>query len=300
MKRPEGGSVEDAQEGYDLRREQIELKLGPMSLHSLHVEFFNCKEEPPEPVRATLLDRLARLRGQYAGQIGEVARAVDQLIANQKEEQVRLVFEQVERQLWSWINKNRELDWQDIPVQRSLVDAIDGTKVASVVNASVIRQGDYPNLDYYHHLGAGAQVIAARLIGEKKIRAFRVIVQNQIDNEDFAQSREFLDRLLKATDAAVDSAYRNVYLAGREVFKEELRSDRPFWDKCRGRWGGKIKSPPYRDQIRDWTDEQVGSQYDDAHKVLQRVISDEWVKVVGLLERLLKERSAPVPTASNS
>jgi hypothetical protein len=134
---------------------------------------------------------------------------------------------------------------------------------------------------------------AVRLIGERKVAPFLVIVRNLIDNDDNAPAREFLERLVKALEAAVDVAYRNSYLAGREAFRGELGTDGTFWERCRQRWG---QGGGYKADIRNWTDAQISSSYDDAHKVLQGLIADEWGKVVGLLERVLKEE-AIVPVA---
>jgi hypothetical protein len=288
VKHPGGTKVEDDQEGYLLKQEQIDLRLEGLNFAGLEVVFFNAKEEDPASPQACLVEKIAKYRQRYAVQVADVSRAVDHLIENQKKEEVRLIFEEVGRKLWTWIDKNRVIDWDSFPIEQSLVEAIGSTRYASTIRASVNRQGDWPNLDYYHHLGWGARVVAVEVIGEK-IAQFKIVVQNQIDDAELAPAREFLERLLKSLDAAVGEGYRNIQYVGREAFKDGLRTDRGFWNRLQRRWGG---GSGYREDIRDWTDEQLQSEYDDARELVRHRTEEEWQGLVNLLERMLKEQGA--------
>ena len=115
-------------------------------------------------------------------------------------------------------------------------------------------------------------------------------MDNQVHNRDLAPAKAFLERVLQSLDAAVEAAYRNVQLAGREAFEDHLRVDVAFWGKCQGRWGG---GTGYREDIRDLTGGQFESSYDDAHQLVRNRIGEEWDKIVRLLEGLLKEKAAP-------
>ena len=205
---------------------------------------------------------------------------MDHLIKNQENETSKLVFEQVSQRLATWIDKNREIEWQDVPIQMPLVKAIGDTRYASTVRAAVRRYGNWPNLDYYHHLAFGTRRNAVRLIGGK-IDQFKIIVQNLIDDDELSPAKEFLTRVLGSLAATVDTSYRNLQLAGREAFRNELESDFTFWTECEGRWGA---GPGYRNAIRDMTAEQFQSSYDDAHELVKHMIAEEWGKLIALLD----------------
>jgi hypothetical protein len=293
VKHDGGGNVEDEQEGYELKKDQIHLRLSGLGVNGVSVLFFNAKENAPEPIRDALVGKIMEYRQHYCDQITRLVAAVDHLIRNQENETIRLVFETVSQRLATWIDKHREIEWQEVPIQTPLVKAIGDTRYASTVRAAVRRSGNWPNLDYYHHLAFGTRRIAVQLIGGK-IEQFKIIVQNLIDDDELSPAKEFLTRALDSLDATVDTAYRNLQLAGREAFRDELESDYQFWRECEERWG---KGTGYRNAIRDMTDEQFQSHYDDAHEMVKHMISEEWEKIIALLDGMLKEKGGEVGIA---
>ena len=82
-----------------------------------------------------------------------MVQAVDLVIENYEKEEVRAVFEEVGRRLTTWLESHRVLSWDGLAVQEPLITAIDNTRYAATVRATVRRKGDWSNLDYYHHLG---------------------------------------------------------------------------------------------------------------------------------------------------
>jgi transcriptional regulator with XRE-family HTH domain len=290
-----GGNVEDEAEGYELKRDQIDLRLSGLGASGLPVIFFNAKENDPEPVRDALVGQIVAYRGRYCKQIDQLAGAVDHLIKNQEDVTTRLVFEQVGQRLATWIDKNRELGWEDLPVQAPLVKAIGDTRYAATVRATIRRQGHWPNLDYYHHLAHGTRRVAVQVIGGK-IEQFKIIIQNLIDDDELSPAREFLNRVVQSLDVNVDAAYRTLQMAGQKAYKDELEKDQTFWDECEGRWGAARLVPggKYRDEIREMTDEQFQSSYDTARLLLKDMIGKEWERLIGVLNGMLKEKGTEI------
>jgi transcriptional regulator with XRE-family HTH domain len=285
VKYDDGTKVEDDREGYDLKRDQIEMPLKQKGLNALSVEFFNAKADSPETVRDRLVDKIVQYRADYSNQISRVAEAVEHLIENREDEQIRLVFEEIGRRLNTWIDKNREIDWPDLEVQEPLVAAIGGTRYASTIRAAVRRHGEWYNLDYFHQLAVGTRRIAVTQIGGK-IRDFKVIVTNLIDDAELAPANEFLSRVVENLDASIDDAYRKLQIGGREAFREELEKDLEFWRECERRWGA---GPGYRSAISEMTDHRFESSYDDAHELVKGLVSNEWKGIISLLEGMLRE-----------
>lgn len=298
VKHDSGANVEDEAEGYELKKDQIDLRLSGLDASGLPVVFFNAKEDDPEPIRNRLVSLIETYRQEFCHQINKVAEAVDHLIKNQENETIRLVFEQVSQRLATWIDKHREIEWQEIPVQTPLVKAIGDTRYAATVRAAVRRYGHWPNLDYYHHLAHGTRRVAVKLIGGM-IEQFKIIIQNLIDDEELSPAREFLDRVVQNLDVNVDTAYRTLQLAGQKAYKDKLEKDQQFWNECDGRWGAARLVPggKYRDEIRDMTDEQLQSSYDDAHQLLKDMVAKEWLKIIDLLNGMLKEKGGEVGVA---
>lgn len=293
VKYDDGTKVEDEIEGYDLKRDQIEMRLGQKGLGRVPVEFLNARDEEPEPLRDRLVKRIGEYRQHYCEQISLTSDAVDRLEENRGEEQIRLVFEEVNRHVGTWIEKNRELELADLQIKTPLISAIDATRYASTVRAAVRRYGDWYNLDYYHHLAVGARRIAVSEIG-KKIENFKTIVANLIDNGDLAPAKEFLLRVLDSVDATVDEAYRRLQVSGGEAFRRDMEQDYSFWARCEDRWGG---GKGYRTAISSMTDQQLDTSYESDYELVRGLVIEEWGKLTTMLEDMLREKDNGAPVA---
>lgn len=178
-----------------------------------------------------------------------------------------------------------------MPVQAPLVTAIGSMRYASTVRAAIRYHGHWPNLDYYHHLAFGTRRIAVQMISGK-IEQLKIIVQNLIDEDEGSPASQFLKHIVGSLEVCVDTAYRNLQVAGREAYKKELESDYAFWTQCGG-LGGK----GYCKTVGQVTDKQFQSSYDDAYKLLKEMIGKEWEKLIDILDGMLKEKGGEVGVA---
>lgn len=289
VKYDDGVRVEDEEEGYDLKADQIRLRLSGRGLEDIGIEFFNAREDKPEPIRDQLVQRIVSQRQSIAGQLSQLASSVESLIENREDEGVRLVFEHVSSDLSSWIDSNRTLAISDKGVEQPLVSAIDGTRYASTVRAAVRRYGDWYNLDYYHHLAFGVRKLTVAQIGGR-IEEFCIIAKNLLRNDELIPAKEFLERVISSLEDAVDKSYKRVQMAGRETFKQALEDDFDFWRNCEQRWGkGKVNGMGYRDSITKMTDDRFHESYEEAHNRVSKLIEEEWTGLVALLEGMLRE-----------
>lgn len=290
VKQDDGAKVETEEEGYDRRGEQITMALEQQGVNDVSVLFFNAKENEPEPTRDQLVATVRRFRKMYCDRITKLSQEADWLIRNRENEEVRLVFQDVSRHLNAWIEKNRVLEVEESPVERPLLKAIEGTRHAGTVRAAVRRYGDWYNLDYYHHLAVGARRLAVNLIGSK-LEKFKDLVNHLMGSSDYSPAKEFLGRVIDQVDAAAETGYRTAQVAGKEAFETALRKDFPFWSACEKRWGAPRLKPggKYRDEIRDLTEKQIDEGYETAHELVEKLISDEWTKIVVVLEKMLQE-----------
>lgn len=286
VKHDTGEKVEDDIDGYELKKDQIDLRLVGLDFHGLPTLFYNAKAEPPGEIREALVRKIKEYRKLYCNEIQKLSEAVDTLIQNLESETLHLVFEQVEKRLSIWLDANRTIQWPNEHVKDSLISAIDHTRYASTIRASVRRWGDWPNLDYYHHLGFGARRIAAKIIGDK-VAQFKVIVDNLLADADLAQAVQFLNQMVTSLDASAVTVYEHLELAGKDGFKDWLRRDPDFWKRCDDRWGG---GRGYREDIRDQTDVQLKDNYPEAYQILEDLLTQEWEEVISQLEEILREK----------
>jgi transcriptional regulator with XRE-family HTH domain len=291
MKYDGGGTVEAEAEGYELKKDQIDLRLSGLGVSGLPVQFYNAKENNPDEVRNALIAQIVAYRQRFCQQIDGLTAAVDHLNRNQENETTRLEFERVCQSLATWIDKHREIECEDLPVQAPLVTVIGNMQWASTVRAAIRYHGHWPKLDYYYHLAYGARKIAAQMISGR-VEQLKIIVQNLIDEDEDSPASHFLNHVIASLEASVDTAYRNLQVAGREAYKKELESDYAFWTKCGG-LGGK----GYCKTVGQVTDKQFQSSYDDARQLLKEMIAKEWEKLMDLLDGMLKEKGGEVGVA---
>jgi transcriptional regulator with XRE-family HTH domain len=293
VKYDDGMEVEEAAEGYELKRDQIELRLGGQGQADIEIAFFNASEDPAGNLRDQLLNKLHTLREAYSEDITRLAGLVDDLIENRGSNQIRLVFERVSSDLRTWTLRNREVTFNPDGVQQSLINAINETRYASRIRASVRRAGNWDSLDYYYHLSYGVRAMAVAQIGAK-LAAFRTITENLMANQDLALAGEFLGRILKRVETAADEAYRRLQDTGRFVFKQALEADWEFWQRCEARWG---QGPGYRTAIRDLTSDEVEQSAAEIRRI-EQLVTQEWQSIVSLLDQLLQEGQATPAPAS--
>jgi len=291
-----GSYVESKEEGYDLKRDAVNLSLSQMGLDEMTVLFFNAKEDQPEEIRDALIAKLSEFRRIYSARITQLSQAVELVIENQEDEEIRAVFEDVNHDLFVWIETHRGLEWDDLPVQAPLITAIDGTPYAATVRAAVRRLGDWYNLDYYHHLGFGARRIAVKLIGAR-MEDFKKLVLHMMSDNQREAAGMYLSKILERVENAVGEAYKRMQFAGREVFKTDLQRDSEFWNRCDNRWN---KGKGYRTAIRDFTAEQFEAHYEDAHVLIKQMINCEWDKIVQLLEGIIQDEAKQLQGASSA
>ena len=156
MKGDDGSYVQTNEEGYELKGDAVRLSLTQMGFGQITSLFFNSMQDPPTSIVEAILEQVKGLRRIYSARITQMVQAVDLVIENHEKEEVKAVFEEVGRRLTTWLEHHRELGWDGPAVQEPLITAIDNTRYAATVRASVRRKGDWSNLDYYHHLGFGA------------------------------------------------------------------------------------------------------------------------------------------------
>ena len=291
MKDDSGNAVQDDHEGYDFKRDQVDLALRRITPAEFTVEFFNAKYDDLTPVRASLLRALERMRRERHEQIHLLAAQIETLIANrEREEAAAAVLQEALSHVRVWLERNRDGREPTGSVQRSLITAISTVHPASV-RASVRRHGSWGNLDYYYQIGFEAKRIAAQHI-KSRVDELGVIVANLLHKKEFAAAHGILSELLAKANDLVESLLRKAQLTGQTLYEEALRGDVAFWQQSADQWG---LGSGYRERVANVSDSWFAvSDQQARRKVVLDFVQSAWRSLIEELESLMTSVSEPV------
>lgn len=283
MKDDSGNAVQDEQEGYDFKRDQVDLALRRISPNEFHVEFFNAKNDDLEPVRNRLVARVDQMRQERRNQIGQLNVQVDNLIANREREETAAVLEEALRRVRVWLESNSDHETPGGAIQHSLITAINTVHPGSV-RASVRRHGSWQNLDYYYQIGFEARRIAAQHI-KTKVDELAVIINNLLQDEQLSPAHGILSELLAKANDSVDALLRKTQLTGQTIYEEALRGDAEFWQRCFDQWG---QGGGYRERVAGLSDGWFGGEAQKARlKVVLEFVRSGWTGLTDELETVM-------------
>ena len=97
--------------------------------------------------------------------------------------------------------------------------------------ATIRREGEWPNLDYGHHLGYGARRLAAAAL-EPFVEKFKNVAGVMQGNPDFVEAQDLIQQAQRVLETAFEELLRKVQLMGRTAFKDALKLDPSLWVQC--------------------------------------------------------------------
>jgi transcriptional regulator with XRE-family HTH domain len=281
-----GYPAQTSAEGYDLKTEEVQLKLHPLGMSGLPLAFFNAAEDPPEQLRAFIRGRIEAVREWQRAALREIIAGATALLENHEKAQAQEVMQAAARSLETWLDNNAKLSTAiKRHVHDSLVEAVKGAH-ARTVYAAIVRDGEWHNLNYAHQLSHGARSIATALT-EPKLRAFKAIATNLLQDDQYSEAHDLVRQTVRAVEAGFDGVVRKAQLVGESVHADELRVDSDFWRECGSKWG---LGGGYRDRInklnREWFEEKKSGEADA--RVLNAV-TEAWDDAMAGVRQLLAQ-----------
>ena len=289
MQMKDGGvPVRTAEDGCDVKGDEIRLKLHSLDLSNLPVTFFNAAEDNPEIVRAFLQGRIADVRAHHRAALREIVAGANALLANYEKEQAHEAMREAARHLSNWLQHNGNLT--EAPSRRvhdSLL-AATGSAHPQTIHAAVVREGNWQKLNYGHNLSHGARRMATQVV-ERKLIGFREIANHLLRDERLADAHDLVRQTLRTLEDGFDDLIRKVQLVGQSVHADELSTDSNFWRDCSHEWG---RGSGYRDRVnghnKHWFEAEHG---EDADGRVRAVIREEWATAVAKVGQLMPEAS---------
>ncbi|MCI0696188.1 helix-turn-helix transcriptional regulator [candidate division KSB1 bacterium] len=278
-----GNLVDDEQEGYELKRSDVEMHLTRLGFRAVSVEFFNAQNKDSLPLRDFIVSRVRDIRRSWDQRVQVLSKTVDDLIINHKKEQTAVVFQEVMRRLNTWLSKNRDIEEIAEQAQQELIKVIRLTHWRSVW-ASVRRKGEWYNLDYYHEIGFGARTIAAKYI-LKKTNEFEVIIQNLLDDEDLSPAHDMLEQVKQMLHSKSDEILKMMEIVGKTTFEDDLKADKEFWNNLESKSG-----TGYRDSVAITSDHWFKmTERAERHGFVKEKIVEGWKEILASLDGLVDQ-----------
>ena len=278
-----GDLADNVADGYDLKREQAEMRLGMEDINCATVEFFNAREDHPQRLTDFLLGMVNGLRDKHRETLAVVIKGASDLVQNYEQEQTSVVQQQAAHHLTTWLDNNRELGTSASGLGNALLEAIEKAHPSSL-RASVNRQGEWHNLDYPHQLAYGARFKASQAIG-RRVDAFREVSQNALNNPDLAEAYPLVEQALRIFEEGTQALPRNIQVFGRTIYTHDLKPDSTFWARCENEWG---RGSGYRDRVykhhKDWFNRDARNINGRAEALIER----EWRQVLDRVSSVLQ------------
>jgi transcriptional regulator with XRE-family HTH domain len=280
-----GYPAQSAEEGCDLKAEEVSLKLHPLGLTKLPLAFFNAADDAPDVLRSFIMSRISSVQNSHRYALKEIIEGANNLLANYEKEQAEETMREAARRLTVWLDKNAAISRSATTgrVHESLVAATD-TAHWKTVYASVARRGEWPNLNYAHQLSHGARRVATQLIGPKLL-AFKTIAENVLEDDDLGDAHGLARQTVRVLEDSFDAIVRTAQLVGESVQTDELSQDFDFWRSCSA-----VSGRGYRNKInqenRRWFEADHSGE---AETRLAETVEQKWSEAIASVRELLPQ-----------
>lgn len=276
--------VDNAEEGYELKAEQVELALQPLGLQNLAIGFYNANEDPAVQAQEFLVERLSAAREAFRLRIQEATNGARALLNNHGEERIRAVLRDAGDSLRTWASLRAKVPPVQAHVQESLLEQIQ-IAYAATVRAAINREGEWTNLSYSYQIGYGARRIAVLALG-KAVEEFCGHCKIMAATPRYAEAADLITQAQRVLMASYEELLRKAQLMGQTVFKDALKTDPAFWQRCMAEWG---QGPGYKSRVaehnRKWFADEARNQLEEQ---LRALIEREWSRTLQSVTELLE------------
>ena len=271
------------QQGYGLRRKEIEQALANAGLPKTPVYFFDARNDDADKIWTDLRNQVARIRAKYADRATAAAAGVKNLIQNVDSVRTSVARREIEDEMARLLRAVSKLPAMVRPPQQNLIDQLAIGHHSSIA-ASIFRRGEWENFQFDHILGVGVR-IDANLRTQSLIQR---IDHKLMDLEGKYEDLEAIGQNLKALRGRLNEGRQEFLVAARTIGRDAygiLLSKADIWHTIAARYG---QGTGYKRDIatawRDWFETTDGAR-ETASAVTDR-LQDAWtVCVLEPLER---------------
>jgi transcriptional regulator with XRE-family HTH domain len=250
-----GTRPDTPEEGYRIKADQIAAKLSQIKgAEKAPVVFYDVLNDDPRKVVDEFSAQIRKTRNGYTRRIEETCQAIRQLIQLHGAEETKRAQAEVQRRLRIFVKQHMELESSITSLYREFATAILAAHPRTVW-ATTRRNGTWPGLDAYLHIGTGA-AIDAQLRSQPAFAGLEELISNMLGDKALAPAWDYLNELRRNVPNWKAKFLSEATASARETYRAELFSDDAVWDACASVWGsGRPFRAEVQQQIADWCDE---------------------------------------------
>ena len=271
-----GNPVESDDEGYELKRIEINGKLQADDLPGVETIFLNAVDDDAQEVRKQLLTQLSRMRIEIGETVLELCHAAEEIIQNRERHAVTAAIKEVAKQLNTFLRGNGKLGTRERHAYQKALATVSHIRYAATLWASTRRNGEYYNLNILHQIGVGAREDAL-LRSRAWYHKIEGLVNTLKADADLGELAKHSIEQIRAVAAAsrrefLEAAQRSA----TEIYREPL-SHADMWTRCAREWGrGRGFKYRVRKHLYNWFENEGAN--------LKNVLDDRlealWIRIV--------------------
>jgi transcriptional regulator with XRE-family HTH domain len=251
VRRDDGSAVDDREEGYDLKSQQIASRIGD-TIDMLALRFFDARRDEPEAVRSHILNRADAIRDFKRKEISHLDDAIDNLI----EDIGQTHFEQTQSRVREKIavflkQKAEQMDplAARVPTWLKLVGHVNQFHASSVW--SIARgNGEGRSIDLYQVFAEifreDAKERTTRSTTELKTLLKELLHDDDMQRPEMKRSKSFVSEIIAMVDKQHEAFLQVAGPLALNSLKQVFQQDDEFWTPCAARWG---QGPGFRSDI---------------------------------------------------
>lgn len=275
------------QQGYAIRRKEIEQALASANLPKTPIYFFDARNDDPEKIWKSLREQVGAMRAMFAGRANAAAAGVANLRENIEDVRAAEARQEVEREVDRVLDDVVPLPPSMRPAHQNLIDQMALGHHSSIA-ASVIRRGDWDSFQFAHILGQGVRIDANQ-------RTTRLALKIEHKLEDLQSKYSDLPTVVQSLQALIAqlAERRQEFLGiartiGRDAYGSMLANAVDPWKDSARRYGlGAGYKRDVADIWRGWFESDQAAS-DTAQAVTER-LQEAWTAwVVEALRRALR------------
>lgn len=278
------------QQGYAVRRKEVEQALINANLPKLPVYFFDARNDDPDKIWKTLRDQIGAMRAHHAARAQTAAAGVVNLRENVQDVRATEARRDVGDELNRIIDMISELPTSVRPAHQNLIDQMSIGHHSSIA-ASIVRKGDWDQFQFDHILGQGVRIDANQRTSSMALR-----IEHKLD--DLENKYNDLPTIVQSLQAIRGrlAERRQQFLAtarsiGSDAYGSLLSGESGAWSNSRGRYG--LGAGYKRDVATIWREwfETSEAAHATARAVHER-LQDAWI--YGVIDPLRQSLNSDV------
>jgi transcriptional regulator with XRE-family HTH domain len=282
VRRDDGSAVEDREEGYELKSQQIASRIGD-TIDSLALRFFDARRDETETIRSHILKRVDSIRDFRRKEISHLDEAIENLI----DDIGQTHFDQTQSRVYDKIAAflKRKAEQMDplaarTPTWLKLVRQVNQFHASSVW--SIARgNGEGRSIDLYQVFAElfreDAKERTTRVTTEVKTLLKELLHDDDMKRPEMKRSKSFVSEVIAMVDRQHEAFLEAAGPLALSSLKQVFGKDDEFWTPCASRWG---QGPGFRSdiagRIENWFERhpRVGARLEE---YLQEVWDENFV-----------------------